>query len=129
MQSAVVVMMARRVRIMTSIRHSRSSDQYGYGMEDRSYRRSDNCWTRIGANTCVCILSLSTIILFVALGTVLYKQYKMERLLLLKAPKNGKKFTPVIPQVNPLHIIGNVYDGLRDDEEIFFDDDDSDDDG
>jgi hypothetical protein len=58
----------------TSIVQSDTSNEYDYELEGGTFRRNGNCWTRIGANVCVCILTLSTIFLLVALLYTLSRQ-------------------------------------------------------
>ena len=79
----------------TSIIASKSSQHsHAYDIENNSYRRKGNCWSRLGANICVGILAISTILLALALAYVLYQHQSMENLRRIKAQKAGKKFNP-----------------------------------
>ena len=49
-------------------------DDYTYETHDDSYRRRGDCWTNIGANICVGILAVTTIVLAAALAYVHYQQ-------------------------------------------------------
>jgi len=106
------------------VQNGLSKHDYGYEMENNSYRRKGNCWTRIGANICVGLLTLSTLFLLVALLFVLYRQQQMEKLRRLKEQKNGKKIDWVAPAAGFLDIFGNLFGGLADSNEIFSNDDD-----
>jgi len=104
----------------TSIVQSGSSQHnYGYEMDENSNRRKGNCWTRIGANICVGILTLTTIFLLVALLFVLYRQQEMEKLRRIKAQKNGKKIDWVAPAEGIFSMISGIFGGSSDSNEIF----------
>jgi hypothetical protein len=96
-----------------------------YAMENNSNRRQGNCWTRIGANICVCILTVITILLVIALVYVLYEQHKMEKIRRLRAQKAGKKIGPISTAglFNfGKNLIGDILDNSDDD--AFLDGDD-----
>jgi hypothetical protein len=50
-----------------------------HAVENNSYPQRGSCWTRIGANICVGILTLSTLGLLIALIYVLYQQQQTEQ--------------------------------------------------
>jgi hypothetical protein len=84
-------------------------------MENDSNRRQGNCWTRIGANICVCILTVLTILLAIVLVYVLYEQHKMDNIRRLRAQKAGKKIGPV-PTAGLINFgkkfIGHIFDNV-----------------
>jgi hypothetical protein len=93
----------------TSIVQSGSSkDDYGYEIDNNFDHRQSNCWTRIGANVCVCILTLITIFLLVALLYTLYQQNEIEKLRQSKVKKNGKN----IDSAAPTGGFFNAYQGI-----------------
>jgi hypothetical protein len=59
------------------------------GIENSSYRKQRTCWSRIGANICVCILASTTILLAVVLAYLAYQQYGTGGLKKSKAQKPG----------------------------------------
>jgi len=107
------------------VQNGSSQHNYGYEMDKNSNRRKGNCWTRIGANICVGILTLTTIFLFVALLFVLYRQQEMEKLRRLKAQKAGKKVDWVAPAQGIFSMISGLIGGSSDSNEIFSNVDDN----
>lgn len=75
----------------TSIIASDSSKyDYTYEKEKNDYHNKDNCWNRSGANICVVILALCTILLSVALILVIFGPFNVQQNRKTKAQKPVK---------------------------------------
>jgi hypothetical protein len=105
----------------TSIVYGASDD---YEMQNNSYRKRSNCWTRIGANICVGVLTFLTILLLIALLFTFYRQYEMEKLRRLKAQKKGKKFNLPASAGSIFDLAKDFFGGSSDSGEILSDIDD-----
>lgn len=107
---------------------------------DYAYKR-DNCWTRRGANICVFILALLTIILLVALIVLIFTPCELQKVRPTKGKQNGKNsgstnsgigftdlFTNFWSSSSSIHQIGD-NDATNDDDESYENDDDDGDGG
>ncbi|CAF1115053.1 unnamed protein product [Adineta steineri] len=110
----------------TSIVAGGPSEDNFYGMQDNSYRRRSGCWTRCGANICVCILAISTILLVMALAYEFYQQKQIEEHRKAKAQKAGKKYSR-LPGKGLIKFGKKIIGSLSDDAEQYDDDGDDDD--
>jgi hypothetical protein len=97
---------------------------HDHGLENNSYRKRGNCWTRIGANICVGVLTFLTILLLVALLYTFYQQYEMEKIRRLKAQKKGKNINLPIPSDSVIGFFKSIVGGSSNSDEIFSDIDD-----
>jgi len=93
-------------------------------MEDNYYRKRGSCWTRIGANICVCILTFSTIFLLVALLFTLNRQQELEKFRRLEAKRNGKNIDMTAPSQGIFSFVQGIFGGSSDSNEKFYDGDD-----
>jgi hypothetical protein len=82
---------------------------------DNDPHKKGNCWTRIGANVCVGVLLLLTIILSIALIYIFYQKYQMENSYKVKTQgKGGKSKWPIAGD-----IVKGFHVGSSDDEEPY----------
>jgi formate hydrogenlyase subunit 4 len=108
----------------TSVVSTQSSKYDDIHQQNNSYRRRGNCWTRIGANICVGILAVSTLLLLIALIASLYRLDKMKKLQIIQAKKAGKPYSK-IPAGFIIGAVQSLFGSSSDSDEINFDPDDS----
>ena len=85
-----------------------------YDNDPDSYpNKKGNCWNRIGANICVGILILITIILTIALVYMFYQRNQIERIQKMKA--QGKSKSNAAGAAEAGGFFSNVFSGSKDD--------------
>lgn len=99
---------------------SRDNEVNETGNKQRSRKR--HCWSRVGANICVGILALFTIILSIAIIYVFYEKYQAEQQLKIKTSKNSNKISSFISGKGIWNTFKNIWSSSSDDSETLYDD-------
>lgn len=85
---------------------------------NKNAARKRNCWTRVGANICVGILALSTVVLSIAIIYVLYGKYQAQQQLKLKTHKTTNKINSFISGKGIWNTFKDMWGSVSDDSEM-----------